>query len=64
MINILKESVKWFLGIGSDILNISRLDKILLKHNKKFILRFYGKKEIEIINKKAKNLNCLGKDLQ
>ncbi len=50
------------LGIGSDILNISRLDKILLKHNKKFILRFYGKKEIEILNKKAKNLNSfLGK---
>ena len=38
-------------GVGTDILDITRLDKILKKFNKKFISRIYGPEEIKIFNK-------------
>ena len=49
-------------GIGTDILDTSRLDKILKRFDKKFISRIYGKQEINEVNIKSKNLNLyLGK---
>ena len=49
-------------GIGTDIFDISRLDKILKKNDKKFISRIYGQQEIDVMNRKLKNLNLyLGK---
>ena len=49
-------------GIGTDILDISRLDKILKKFDQKFISKIYGEQEINLINKKNKNYNLyLGK---
>ena len=44
-------------GIGTDILEVSRIDKILKKYNQIFINRIFGCNEIEIINDKSKNLN-------
>jgi holo-[acyl-carrier protein] synthase len=37
-------------GVGTDILDISRIDKILEKYNKKFISRIYGAEEIKIFD--------------
>ena len=49
-------------GIGTDILDISRLDKTLKKFDKKFISRIYGQQEIDIMNTKCRNRNLyLGK---
>ena len=49
-------------GIGVDILDISRLDKIIKKFDKKFISRIYGKQEIDIMKTKFRNSNLyLGK---
>ena len=42
-------------GIGTDILDVSRLEKTIKKFDKKFISRIYGQKEIDIMNKKLKN---------
>ena len=44
------------IGIGTDILEIKRIDKILKKHDKKFIERIYGSNEISIIKNKKNNL--------
>jgi holo-[acyl-carrier protein] synthase len=50
------------LGIGTDILEISRLDRILKKYNQTFINRIFGYNEIKIIKDKSKNLSMfLGK---
>ena len=43
-------------GVGTDILDIARLDKISKKYNYKFINRIYGINEIDIIENKSKNL--------
>ena len=49
-------------GVGTDILEISRIDKILKKYNQTFINRVFGYNEIEIIKNKSKNLSLfLGK---
>ena len=49
-------------GIGTDILEISRIDKILKKYNQTFINRVFGYNEIEIIKNKSNNLSLfLGK---
>ena len=42
-------------GIGTDILDVSRLEKTIKKFDKKFISRIYGQKEINIMNTKFKN---------
>ncbi len=50
------------IGIGTDILNIERLNKILNKHDQKFIDRIYGKNEIKISKSKTINsINYFGK---
>ena len=49
-------------GIGTDILEISRIDKILKKYNQTFLDRISGTNEIKIIEKKSKNISLfLGK---
>ena len=49
-------------GIGTDILEIKRISKILKKNDKKFIDKVYGKNEISIIKNKKNNLvNFLSK---
>mgnify|MGYP001214992388 CR=1 FL=1 len=49
-------------GIGTDILETSRIDKILKKYNQTFINRIFGSNEIEIIKHKSRNLSLfLGK---
>ena len=50
------------IGIGTDILNLERLNKIINKYDKKFIDRIYGKNEIEISKGKLNNsINYFGK---
>ena len=50
------------IGIGTDILNLERLKKIMNKYDQKFIDRIYGKKEIEISKGKLNNsINYFGK---
>ena len=50
------------IGIGTDILDLRRLKKIINKYDKKFINRIYGKKEIKIAQDKLSNLeNYFGK---
>ena len=50
------------IGIGSDILNLERLNKIINKYDNKFIDRVYGKNEIEISKNKLNNsINYFGK---
>ena len=44
-------------GIGTDILDVSRLEKAIKKFDKKFISRIYGQQEIDIMNKKLRNSN-------
>ena len=44
-------------GIGTDILEISRIDKIFKKYNQVFVDRVFGYNEIEIIRGKSKNLS-------
>ena len=50
------------IGIGTDILNIDRLDKIINKYDQKFISRIYGKNEIQISSTKLNgSKNYFGK---
>ena len=50
------------IGIGTDILNLERLNKIINKYDKKFIDRIYGKNEIKISKSKFINsINYFGK---
>ena len=44
------------IGIGTDILNLERLKKIINKYDQKFIDRIYGKNEIKISKSKLKTL--------
>ena len=44
-------------GVGTDILEIKRISKILNNHDKKFINRIYGSKEINIAKNITKNLD-------
>ena len=49
-------------GIGTDILEIERINKILNKQNEKFIDRIYGSNEISFIKNKKNDLKYfLGK---
>ena len=49
-------------GIGTDILEIERINKILNKQNEKFIDRIYGSNEISLIKNKKNDLKYfLGK---
>ena len=50
------------IGIGTDILNLKRIRKILKKYDQKFIGRIYGENEIEILkNKLSISENYFGK---
>ena len=50
------------IGIGTDILNLERFNKIINKYDQKFIDRIYGKNEIKISKSKLKNsINYFGK---
>ena len=50
------------IGIGTDILNIKRISKIIKKYDQRFINRVYGKNEIKIVQNKLKNSdNYFGK---
>ena len=50
------------IGIGTDILNLERINKIINKYDQKFIDRIYGKNEIQISQTKTKNFkNFFGK---
>ncbi len=50
------------IGIGTDILNLERLNKIINKYDQKFIVRVYGKNEIKISKSKLINsINYFGK---
>ena len=50
------------IGIGTDILNLDRLNKIINKYDQKFIDRIYGKNEIKISkNKLINSANYFGK---
>ena len=50
------------IGIGTDILNLDRISKIINKYDQKFINRIYGKNEIQISKSKLNNsINYLGK---
>ena len=50
------------IGIGTDILNLERLNKIIHNYDQKFINRVYGKNEIEISKSKSINsINYFGK---
>ena len=48
-------------GIGTDILNLERLNKIISKYDQKFINRIYGKNEIKSSSKLINSLNYFGK---
>ena len=50
------------IGIGTDILNLERINKIINKYDQKFIDRIYGKNEIQISKTKLNNsINYFGK---
>ena len=50
------------IGIGTDILNLERINKIINKYDQKFIDRIYGKNEIKISkNKLINSANYFGK---
>ena len=50
------------IGIGTDILNLVRIKKIINKYDQKFIDRIYGKNEILISKNKFDNsINYFGK---
>ena len=50
------------IGIGTDILNLERLTKIINKYDQKFIDRIYGRNEIQISKNKLNNsINYFGK---
>ena len=48
------------MGVGTDIIDTNRINKILNKHNDKFIKRVFGSNEIAQLNKK-KSKNFLAK---
>ena len=50
------------LGIGTDIVDANRIDKIYNKFNYKFVERLYGSNEINILNNRKKiSINFLAK---
>ena len=50
------------IGIGTDILNLERFNKIMNRYDQKFIDRIYGKNEIKISKVKLNNsINYFGK---
>ena len=50
------------IGIGTDILNLERFNKIMIRYDQKFIDRIYGKNEIEISKGKLNSsINYFGK---
>ena len=50
------------IGIGTDILNLDRFKKILIKYDQKFIDRIFGKNEILISQNKSRfSANYFGK---
>ena len=50
------------IGVGTDILNVERIKKILKKYDQKFINRIYGKNEVLISQGKLNNSdNFFGK---
>ena len=50
------------IGIGTDILDVRRISKILNKYDQSFINRIYGSNEIKILKNKSKSINLfLGK---
>ena len=50
------------IGIGTDILDVRRISKILNKYDQSFINRIYGNNEIKILKNKSKCINLfLGK---
>ena len=50
------------IGIGTDILDLRRIKKIINKYDQKFINRIYGKNEIQIAQSKFRNSdNYFGK---
>ena len=49
------------LGVGTDIIDSNRINKILNKHNDKFIKRVFGSNEITLLNKKKSIKNFLAK---
>ena len=50
------------IGIGTDILDVRRISKILNKYDQSFIKRIYGSNEIKILKNKSKCINLfLGK---
>ena len=50
------------IGIGTDILNLERINKIINKYDQKFIDRIYGKNEIQVSKTKLNNsINYFGK---
>ena len=50
------------IGIGTDILDVRRIRKILNKYDQSFINRIYGSNEIKILKNKSKCINLfLGK---
>ena len=50
------------IGIGTDILNLERFNKIMDRYDQKFIDRIYGKNEIKISKVKLNNsINYFGK---
>ena len=50
------------IGIGTDILDVRRISKILNQYEQSFINRIYGSNEIKILRNNSKNINLfLGK---
>jgi holo-[acyl-carrier protein] synthase len=49
------------IGVGTDIIDSNRINKILNKHNEKFIKRVFGSNEIALLNKKKSIKNFLTK---
>ena len=50
-------------GVGTDIIDTNRINKILNKYNEKFIKRIFGSNEIGLLNKKKSINNFLAKRL-
>ena len=50
-------------GIGTDIVNIKRMEKTLRKNNKAFKSRIFSKKEINYCNSKKHSSAFLQKDM-
>jgi len=48
-------------GIGTDIINIKRIDKLIKKKNTKFVNRIFTKIEIKYCEKKNNSSSCYAK---